>query len=70
MDKGLYAVRVGDTRFYGTRHATEEETYNITVRNVVGKGEYAIALAGAVKNLVMYAVEAQCGAKMLLDQRC
>ena len=34
MDRGLYAVREGDTRLYGTRHATEDETYNITIKNV------------------------------------
>ena len=32
MDRGRYAVRVGDTNMYGTRHATEDETYNITIR--------------------------------------
>lgn len=36
MDRGRYAVRVGDTNMYGTRHATEDETYNITIRNVRG----------------------------------
>ena len=67
MDKGIYAVRIGDTRMYGTRHATKEETYNITVRNVRGGGEHVIALAGEIGNLVMYDIEAFGGAKMLLD---
>ena len=32
IDNGIFAVRIGDTRLYGTRHATEDETYNITVK--------------------------------------
>ena len=69
MDRGIYAVRVGDTRLYGTRHATEDETYNISIRNVKGSGRYVISLAGAMKNLTMYGIEALGGAKMLLDER-
>lgn len=69
MDHGHYAIRVGDTRLYGTRHATEDETYNIAIRNVRGGGKHVIALAGAMKNLTMYGIEAFGGAKMLLDER-
>lgn len=69
MDKGLYAVRVGDTHLYGNRHATEDETYNITIKNIRGAGEYVVSLAGAMKNLTMYGIEAVDGAKMLLDLR-
>ena len=45
MDRGIYAVRIGDNHLYGTRHATPEETYRITVRNVRGGGKYAVSLA-------------------------
>ena len=69
MDKGLYAVRIGDTHLYGTRHATEDETYNITVKNVYGGGDYVLCLAGAMKNLVLFGIEAKNGAKMLKDDR-
>ncbi|MBR3967394.1 MAG: hypothetical protein IKJ91_10020 [Clostridia bacterium] len=69
MDKGLYAVRIGDTQLYGTRHATDDETYNITVKNVCGGGEYVISLAGAMKNLACFGIEAKDGAKMLKDNR-
>ena len=68
-DHGLYAVRVGDTRLYGTRHATKDETYNIAIRNVRGAGDYVISLAGAMGNLSMYGIESSHGAKMLLDNR-
>lgn len=51
LDHGLYAVRVGDKHLYGTRHSAEEEIYNITVRNVIGSGDYVLALAGAIGNL-------------------
>ena len=69
MNRGAYAVHVGDTRLYGSRQSTEEETYNITVKNVRGGGLYALTLAGAIKNLVYYGIEAVNGAKMLKDER-
>ena len=69
MDRGIYAVRVGDNRIYGTRHATKDETYNITIRNVRGRGTHVISLAGEMDNLVMYGIEAFDGAQMLLDDR-
>lgn len=69
LDKGLYAVRVGDTHLYGTRHATKEETYNISIKNVYGRSEYAVALAGEMQDLVMYGIRCGDGCKMLLDKR-
>ena len=69
LDGGIYAVRVGDTRLYGTRHATEKESYNITVRNVRGGGEYVVALAGAIGNLTLENVSAIGDTEVLLDKR-
>lgn len=69
MDHGRYAVRVGDTHLYGERHSTTEETYNITVRNVVGAGDYVIALAGQMKNFALYGIACAGETKMLLDRR-
>jgi len=69
MDKGFYTVRIGDTGLYGTRHSTEDETYNITVKNVYGGGDYVLSLAGAMKNLVCFGIEARAGTKMLKDDR-
>jgi len=69
MERGLTAVRVGDTTMYGPRHATEEETYNITVRNIRSRARVAVTLAGAMKNFVMYGIECEDGAKMLSDER-
>jgi len=69
MDRGVYAVRVGDSRLYGERHSTCEETYNISIRNVRGGGKCAVSLAGAVRNLTMLGIEAVNGAKMISDER-
>lgn len=69
MDRGIFAVRVGDTRLYGPRHSTKDETYNITIKNVCGKGYYVISLAGAIKDLVLFGIEAADGAKMIKDER-
>ena len=69
MDRGLYAVRVGDTKMYGPRHATKDETYNIQIKNVSGGGEYVISLAGEIDNLIMEAIESQSGTPLILDER-
>ena len=68
MDHGLYAVRVGDKHLYGSRHSTEEETYNITIRNVQG-GDYVFVLAGAIKNLVTENIIAIGETPILRDRR-
>ena len=69
MDHGLYAVRVGDKRLYGSRHSTEEETYNITIRNVRGGGDYVLVLAGAIRNLVTENITAIGDTPILRDRR-
>lgn len=69
LDRGMFAVRIGDTHMYGQRHSTADETYNITVRNVRGAGEYAVCLAGQIRDLVLYGIECAQGTKMLRDDR-
>ena len=70
MDRGLYAVRIGDTHLYGERHATKEETYNITVKNVRSRGiEAAIGLAGDMENVTIENVECCGDTKELQDKR-
>ena len=66
---GVYGVKIGDTRLYGARHATKEETYNIKVRNVCGKSLYAVYLAGDMSQVSMYGIECYNGCKMLCDKR-
>lgn len=51
MTRGVYGVNIGDSRLYGARHATPEEVYNITVKNVYSRAEKAVRIAGSVKNL-------------------
>jgi len=69
LDRGIYGVRVGDRHFYGSRHSSEEETYNITIRNVRSRGLYALCLAGSVKNLYTENIEAFDGAQLIDDAR-
>jgi len=65
MDRGAYAVRIGDTRIYGTRHSNENETYNITVKNVVGGGDYVISVNGGIGNLNISDIKAINGAGLI-----
>ena len=58
MDRGACGVRIGDsTHMYGTRVATADETYNITVRSVRSRAVHCLALHGAIANLVIEDVE-------------
>ena len=67
MDYGNFAIRIGDRHMYGYRHCTKEETYNISVKNVYGRGKAVIALAGEMGNLTMYGIEAAEGTPMFYD---
>lgn len=69
MDHGLYAVRVGDKHLYGKRFSTKDEVYNITVKNIYGDGEYALALAGEIGNLQASNIASGSNAGLILDER-
>ena len=70
MDIGGYCVRVGDGKYmYGERPSTEDETYNITVKNVRSRALYAMHLGGAMKNLVIENVETFDGGQYIEDMR-
>lgn len=53
MNRGLFAVRIGDRRLYSTRHSTAEETFNIVVRNVFSRAETLVDLAGSINGCVV-----------------
>ena len=67
VNHGNFAIRIGDKHMYGERHATAEETYNISVKNVYGRGRAVIALAGEMSNVVFYGIEAAEGTPMFYD---
>ena len=70
MDRGIYGVRIGDTHLYGERHATKDETYSITVRNVASRGAIAaLELAGDMKDLHIENVTHTEGGAVILDKR-
>lgn len=47
FDRGLYAVRIGDTHRYGkTPESADIDTYNITVKDVTGCGEAVVHTVG------------------------
>lgn len=70
MDTSFFTVRVGDTKLYGPRHCTSEETYNITIRNICSRaGSAAIALTGEIGNLIVENIECFDGTELLLDKR-
>ena len=70
MDRGIYTVRIGDTHLYGERHATKEETFNITVKHIRSHGAVAaVGLAGNMQNVLVEDVECLDGTLRLEDKR-
>ncbi len=51
LDRGAYAVRIGDRRAYGGRTSTKHETYNIVVRNVFSRAKTALDVVGDIGQL-------------------
>ena len=65
MNKGNFAVRLGDNYQYNRRrHATEDEVYNISIKNVYGRGQAVLAFAGGMKNVTLYGIEGAEGTPM------
>jgi len=70
LDRGLYGVRVGDVKMYGTRHATADETYNITIKNVRSRAlRAALSLVGDIGNLNFENIEAFEDTQLIEDLR-
>lgn len=70
MDSGNFALRVGDGgHLYGSRHSTANETYNITVRRIYGRGKAVLHLAGEIGNLVIENAIAANGTPLVDDHR-
>ncbi len=66
MERGGTGVRVGDVHMYGTRHATADETFNITIRNVYSRARAALRIAGAMKDCLFENIRVFDGAEQLL----
>jgi len=70
LDRGRYCVRVGDANhLYGERHSTAEETYNISIKNIAGRGQSVLHLAGAIGNLTIENAVAMNGVPLMEDFR-
>lgn len=69
MDHGNYAIRLGDRHLYGSRQCTGDEFYNITVRNIRSRANFAVSLAVEPKNLILENIEAFDGAGLIEDSR-
>lgn len=70
MTQGIYTVRIGDTHLYGERHATKEETFNITVKHIRSCAAVAaVSLAGDMKDVVVEDIICRDGTPKLQDQR-
>ncbi|MBR2352999.1 MAG: hypothetical protein IKA76_00660 [Clostridia bacterium] len=70
LDHGKFAIRVGDAEhMYGDRHSTEEETYNISLKNITGRGKAVLHLAGDIGNLTFENIHAMEDTPLIEDLR-
>lgn len=67
MDRGGSGVRLGDVHLYGTRHASADETFNITIRNVVSRAGAAFRVAGAMKDCTFENIRGFDGCGKVID---
>lgn len=67
----LYGIRINDAHaMYGVRHATEDETYNIIIKNVRSRACYVMHLGGnKIKNFVCENIVSFDGACLVEDKR-
>lgn len=66
MDRGGTGVRIGDNHLYGTRHATPDETRNITIRNVSSRAGAAMRIAGAMSDCLFENIRNFDGSPILI----
>lgn len=69
LNHGCNVIKIGDLHPYAERHATEDENYNITVRNIYACGVNALKLTGGIGNLSLQGIECKAGTKMFQDDR-
>ena len=69
MDSPGGCVRIGDNAPYGSSPTTEELTYNITVRNIYGRGKSALCLACDIGNLIYENICAHSDTIAILDEQ-
>ena len=53
LGRGDRGVKIGDRHLYGEYYPTEEETYNVTVRNVEARAKVALSVCGEIRNLTI-----------------
>jgi hypothetical protein len=54
---------------YGSRFSTKDETYNITVRNVVTRATKGVHLSGAMANITLDNIKGFDGNQILIDNK-
>lgn len=68
-DHGMYGIHIGDVYDYGKRQPYPEEMYNIVVRNVRSRADYAMNISCNMKNFVYENIIAFDGAGYIEDFR-
>ena len=53
LKRGSSGIRIGDRHMYGKRHATCNETFNITIRNVISRAIAPLNIVSEVRNLIL-----------------
>ena len=69
LNHGCNVIKIGDLHPYAERHANDDETYNIKVKNLYACGVNALKLTGGMSNLILEGIECKEGTKMFQDDR-
>ncbi len=68
MGRGWSAVLVGDGHLFGSRHATPDETANITIRNVYSRARTVVCLTGGMTNVTLDNINGFDGYRTLINK--
>lgn len=69
LNHGCNVVKIGDLHPYADRHSRDDETYNITIRDLYATGTNALKLTGGMGNLLLQGIVCKKGTKMFQDDR-
>ena len=69
VGRGSAGVRIGDILLYGKRHSTKEETFNIVIKNVFSRADFAVSLVGEMTNVLCENIFGFDGCPTIIDDK-
>lgn len=67
VGRGSASVRIGDLLLYGERQSTKDETFNISIKNVFSRADFALSLVGEMTDVNYENIYGFDGCPVLID---